>query len=63
MSQSHLNKTQVAGTKPRAALNLLLIGWEIARDLSSSHKVKQYKSKTNANSLRNLTMVAVVVYP
>ena len=28
MSQSHLNKTQIAGTKPRAALNLLLTGWE-----------------------------------
>ena len=28
MSQSHLNKTQVGGTKPRAALNLLLIGWK-----------------------------------
>ena len=46
MSQSHLSKTQVAGTKPRAALNLLLIGWKIARDFSSSHKVEQYNSKT-----------------
>ena len=36
MSQSHLNKTQVAGTKSRAALNLLLIGWE-----NSARFVKQ----------------------
>ena len=59
MSQSHLNKTQIAGTKPRAALNLLLIGWEN----SASGGMEQYKSKTNANSFRHLTMLAVVVYP